>query len=159
MLVAGYLHDLGKLAVDPNILDKPSKLTKDEYNIIRSHTYYTYKLLNTIPQFDIISEWAAFHHERLDGTGYPFHLDRQSLSIGARVMAVADIFSAITEDRPYREGMSKEKTIKVLRSLIDNQAIDPNIANIAIDNYDLLCSSRADAQREAEQRYIIYKNY
>ena len=132
MLIAGYLHDLGKLVIDPAILDKPGKLTDDEYNTIRSHTYYTYQLLKPIPEFNTISTWAAFHHEKLDGTGYPFHIDRRSLSMGSRVMAVADIFSAITENRPYRKGMSKEKTIKVLNSLVENQAIDPQVVKVAI---------------------------
>ncbi len=159
MLIAGHLHDLGKLAVDSDILDKPGKLTGEEYNVIRSHTYYTYQLLRTIPQLNTIRDWAAFHHEKLDGTGYPFHLDRQSLSIGSRVMAVADIFSAITENRPYRKGMSKEKTIKVLRSLVDSQAIDGKIVDIVIDNYEDLCYQREIAQSHAEQRYIMYKNY
>ncbi|NLJ89596.1 MAG: HD domain-containing protein [Clostridiales bacterium] len=159
MLIAGYLHDLGKLAIASDILDKPGKLTDDEFDIIRSHTYYTYQLLSAIPNFQTISSWAAFHHEKLDGTGYPFHLDRRSLSVGSRIMAVADIFTAITENRPYRKGMSKDETIRVLNSLVENQSIDGNIVRITIENYEDLWSIRETAQSLAEQRYITYKNY
>ncbi len=67
MLVAGNLHDLGKLAVDPNILDKPARLNEDEWNVMRSHTFYTYRLLQAIKGFETINKWASFHHEKLNG--------------------------------------------------------------------------------------------
>lgn len=66
MRVAGYLHDLGKLVVPKEILEKPSKLTEDEFNVIRSHTFHTYRILEPIGFFDIINVWASFHHERME---------------------------------------------------------------------------------------------
>ncbi len=74
MLVAGYLHDLGKVAVPNAILNKPGKLDPEEFDVIRAHTYHTYHILSTIGGFEEIAIWAAFHHERLDGKGYPFHV-------------------------------------------------------------------------------------
>ena len=105
MLAAGYLHDLGKLAIPGSVLEKPGKLDEREFNTIRSHTFFTYQLLDRIKGFETINRWASFHHERLDGRGYPFHLKDENIPVGSRIMAVADIFTAITEPRPYREGM------------------------------------------------------
>lgn len=87
MLVAGYLHDLGKIAISDDILEKPSKLSEDEFFEIRAHTYYTYHLLEPLVQLRTINTWASFHHEKLDGTGYPFHISGDSLSLGSRIMA------------------------------------------------------------------------
>jgi len=153
MLIAGYLHDLGKLAIDNEILEKPDSLEPDEFNAMRAHTYYTYVLLDQIQQFDTIKVWAAYHHERLDGKGYPFHISGDNLPLGARVMAVADVFTAITEDRPYRRGMSMECATQVLNNMVDDGALDGNVVKMATDNFMLLHDIRAAAQRVAERQY------
>jgi putative nucleotidyltransferase with HDIG domain len=153
MLVAGYLHDLGKLVISNDILEKQGKLTVNEFNVMRSHTYYTYQLLDSIPDFDQIKEWAAYHHERLDGSGYPFHIKGEGLSTGARIMAVADVFTAITEDRPYRVGMSDEQSIKVLTNMVMNNALDERIVNILTDNYQEIKELREKSQQDATQKY------
>ncbi|WMJ85120.1 HD-GYP domain-containing protein [Oscillospiraceae bacterium LTW-04] len=153
MLIAGYLHDLGKLAIDNEILEKPDNLQLDEFNEIRTHTYYTYVLLNKIQQFDTIKIWAAYHHERLDGKGYPFHIVGENLPLGSRIMAVADVFTAITEDRPYRKGMSMEHATKVLNNMVDNGALDGNIVKTATDNFALINDIRAAAQKVAARQY------
>ncbi|MCG0276504.1 MAG: HD domain-containing protein, partial [Thermosediminibacteraceae bacterium] len=114
MRIAGYLHDLGKLAVPPEILEKPRQLTKEEFEIIRCHPFFTYRILEPLKELYEITTWASFHHERLDGNGYPFHYSGHDLPLGARIMAVADVFCAITEDRPYRKGMTKEEALNVL---------------------------------------------
>lgn len=80
MLIAGYLHDLGKLAISNEILEKNAKLNNDEFNEIRSHTYYTYNMLNSIPELKTINQWASYHHEKLNGKGYPFHLNEDGLA-------------------------------------------------------------------------------
>jgi HD-GYP domain-containing protein (c-di-GMP phosphodiesterase class II) len=81
MEVAGNLHDLGKLAIPNSILDKPGKLTEHEFAVMKQHTYFTYVVLTTIGGIRDIAEWAAFHHEKLDGTGYPFHVDATRLDV------------------------------------------------------------------------------
>lgn len=106
MRMAGNFHDIGKLAVPNAILNKPAKLTKKEYAVMRQHTYYTFSVMKTIGGLQHIAEWAAFHHEKLDGSGYPFHYKADRISTGSRIMTVADIFTALAEDRPYRKGMS-----------------------------------------------------
>ncbi len=135
MEIAGYFHDLGKLAVPNAILEKPGSLSRDEFAVIRQHTYFTYSVLNTIGGLDQVARWAAFHHERLDGSGYPFHIGADSLDIGARIMTVADLFTAVAEDRPYREGLGREQIEKIIRSQAGKNGIDKRIATLLLDHY------------------------
>jgi len=153
MMIAGYLHDLGKLAVSNEILEKPGKLSEDEFNVIRSHTYYTYHLLESIPAFKIINEWASYHHEKVDGTGYPFHIAGEKLSLGSRVMAVADVFTAVTEDRPYRKHMDDERAKQVLNDMVDSGALDGNVVAILLANFEKIKRKCDAGQQEATERY------
>lgn len=153
MRIAGYLHDLGKLAVPAEILDKPSRLKGKEFNVIRHHTFYTYRILETIPSFSVINKWASFHHERLDGSGYPFHVKAKDLPMGSQIMAVADVFTAVTEDRPYRAGMAMESAVKVLDSMARNSALNKDIVAVLKDNYDAMNAARRDAQASATREY------
>ncbi|WP_027338861.1 HD-GYP domain-containing protein [Halonatronum saccharophilum] len=152
MEIAGYLHDLGKLAIPVEILDKPGKLTKEEFSIIKSHTFYTYHTLDSIEALKEIKEWAAFHHERLDGKGYPFRLSEGDLSLGSRIMAVADIFTALTEDRPYRKGMKRKKVLSIMKSMVSNGAIDGSLVEILENNYSFIDKLRKEAQKLEEER-------
>lgn len=153
MRVAGYLHDLGKIAVPTEILEKPAKLTEAEFNIIKSHTFHTYRTLEAIGDLDTINTWASFHHERLDGSGYPFHHKGQDLSLGARIMAVADTFTAITEDRPYRKGMTTDNALRVLQQMADNSALDPSIVSSLKLYLNDIDSIRSNAQLAAVDDY------
>ncbi len=153
MEVAGNLHDIGKLAISNSILDKSGKLTKDEMAVIKSHTYYTYYVINTIKGLQQIAEWAAYHHERLDGTGYPFHCTANELSTGARIMMVADIFTALTEDRPYRKGMSKSGVVQILKQFSDRRLLDSRIVNLLFDNYEEIFSYVTEKQAAAKDFY------
>lgn len=155
MLVAGYLHDLGKLAVSKNILDKPGNLDTGERNVIRSHTFYTYRLLQAIKGFETINKWASFHHEKLNGKGYPFHLHSDNIPLGSRIMAVSDIFTAITEDRPYRKGMTLEEAVAILSSMVKDNSICPYVVSILTENLKTIDEIRKDAQKESK---VIY-NY
>ncbi len=150
MEIAGYFHDLGKLAVPNSVLEKQGKLTKREFEIIRQHTYFTYTVLSTIGGLDLIAEWAAFHHEKLDGTGYPFHVKAEKINIGARIMAVADIFTALFENRPYRDGMAKEKIKKILSAQVTNQALDKLVVDILLDNFKDVAGNVKARQKESE---------
>jgi len=153
MEVAGNLHDIGKLAIPNSILDKPGKLTKKEMAVMKSHTYYTYFVINTIGGLQQIAEWAAYHHERLDGSGYLFHCMAGELSTGARILMVADIFTALTEDRPYRKGMSKEGIVQILRELSDGCFLDTRIVNLLLENFDEISSYVTEKQAAAREFY------
>ncbi|MEK7309377.1 MAG: HD domain-containing phosphohydrolase [Planctomycetota bacterium] len=130
LLIAGLLHDLGKLATPDEILDKPSALTSNEYDIIKMHPYFTYLILNSIPGFDEVAQWAIYHHERLDGKGYPLEVDADNIPQGARIIAVADRFIALTEDRPYRKKMPVSESIKILNDDVKNSFIDGKILDV-----------------------------
>lgn len=153
MLIAGYLHDLGKVAIDNSILEKPDNLEVDEFNEIRAHSYYTYTLLDEIQQFDTIKVWAAYHHERLDGKGYPFHIRGEDIPLGSRIMAVADIFTAITEDRPYRKGMDFESTTRVLDNMVTNGALDKNVVGVLKEHFNSINTLREQSQHSVSSHY------
>lgn len=125
--IAGLLHDLGKLHVPDYILGKPGPLTHTERAIMNQHSYETYEILRHIKGLEDIACWAAFHHEGLNGIGYPFHPKQQELSIEARIIAVADIFQALVQDRPYRKGMPLNKVIEILDEFVNSGKIDSNI--------------------------------
>ncbi len=153
MEVAGDLHDLGKLAIPNSILNKPGNLTKEEMSVMKCHTYYTYLVINSIGGLSQIAEWAAYHHERLDGTGYPFHCRATELSTGARIMMVADIFTALAEDRPYRKGMSKDGIVQIIKQFSDRSLLDARIVNLLFENYNEIFSYVAEKQAVAREFY------
>ena len=132
--VAGYLHDIGKLAVPFEILDKPGKLTQEEMFVIKQHPYDTFRILSMVPGLKTVNIWASLHHERLDRQGYPFR--SREIPLGSRIMAVADIFTAITEDRPYRKGMDRARSIEVLNQMVLDKAIDGDVVAILRNDYD-----------------------
>jgi HD-GYP domain-containing protein (c-di-GMP phosphodiesterase class II) len=153
MEVAGNLHDLGKLAIPNSILDKPGNLNKEEMSVMKSHTYYTYLIINSIGGLKQIAEWAAYHHEKLDGSGYPFHCEAGELCTGARILMVADIFTALAEDRPYRKGMSKEGIIEIIKQFADRRLLDTRIVNLLFENYNEISSYVAEKQAVAREFY------
>ncbi len=157
MSVAGYLHDVGKLAVPAEILEKPAKLSVEEFNIMKSHVYHSFRILESVKGFDIINTWASFHHERMDGDGYPFHIKGNKLPIGSRIMAVADVFTAITEDRPYRKGMSGKEALRIIEGMAKNNSLDPSIVSVASTYFKHLNDVRLDAQLKAGEEYMRYE--
>lgn len=159
MLIAGYLHDLGKIAISDDILEKPAKLNEEEFNEMRTHTYYTYHLLDTIEQFKTINIWASYHHEKLNGKGYPFHLDGDDLPLGSRIMAAADVFTAVTENRPYRDGMSSIGTMKILNDMVISGALDSKVVQVVTDNFEMINNIRESAEQIAAKqfnRFMVY---
>ena len=124
-----------------------------EFNIIKRHTYYTYRILEPLKALKTINAWGAFHHERLDGRGYPFHHDSDNLSLGSQIMAVADVFTALAEDRPYRKGMEQDKVVSILKKMADGSAINAEVVTLLKDNYEEINSLRHQSQVEANQKY------
>jgi HD-GYP domain-containing protein (c-di-GMP phosphodiesterase class II) len=153
MNIAGNLHDIGNVTVPSGILEKRGKLTEDEMATIKSHTYYTYHIIDTIGGIRNIAEWAAYHHEKLDGSGYPFHCKAEDLSTGARIMAVADIFTALSEDRPYRRGMSIPEINAIMNELHRDGSLDGRIVNLLLDNYDVILPYAGHKREKAREFY------
>jgi HD-GYP domain-containing protein (c-di-GMP phosphodiesterase class II) len=138
----------------PNtLLNKTSPLNREELAIMRSHTYYTYYILNTINGIQHIAEWAAYHHERLDGSGYPFHVDARQLSVGARIMAVADTIGALTETRPYRNALKSQEVLDTLNEMGSKNYLDKNIIRLVNENYDLVQTAKTKQQSEVKTIY------
>ena len=112
---AGLLHDIGKLGVSNRILDKPGKLTAEERAEIEKHPVYTWEILTRVNAFSDFAWTAAVHHEKLDGSGYPWKLAGADLDEPARILAIADMYEALVADRPYRAGMLPSAALEILR--------------------------------------------
>jgi putative nucleotidyltransferase with HDIG domain len=112
---AALLHDIGKLAISNRILDKPGRLTRAEFALIREHPRITAQVLARVPGFRHLVALAGAHHERLDGGGYPHGLSGDDLTMPMRVLAVADVYEALTSARPYRRAMTSAEALAVMR--------------------------------------------
>lgn len=111
---AGAMHDIGKLVISNDILEKTGKLTDNEFTEMKNHAAATYYILSQIKGIADIVKWASNHHEKLNGTGYPRGLAAESLSFEEQLMACIDIYQALTEPRPYKDGIPHEKTILIM---------------------------------------------
>jgi len=127
LIIAADLHDLGKLAVPNSILDVPRALTPEEFETVKKHVYYTRVALEKIRGFEDITEWAANHHEKLNGKGYPFGKTGDQLDFNSRMMGCLDVYQALTEDRPYRTGMPHSQAVKVLSDMANSGFVDSGI--------------------------------
>ena len=125
--VAGLLHDLGKLGVPDEILESPEPLSKESMAIMHRHSYHSYRILQGIRGLEEVASWAGSHHETLLGDGYPFQYDSTRLPREARIIAVADVFQALAQDRPYRKGLPMEEVLAVLLKMRDSGRLDAGI--------------------------------
>lgn len=127
LTIAGYLHDIGKLAIPAKILEKPGRLTEDEFTIIKTHVHYTKLALAPITVFEDITAWACNHHEKLNGSGYPAGLRAKELDFNSRLLCCLDIYQALTENRPYRDGLSHNSAVEILKNMCISKETDENI--------------------------------
>lgn len=126
----GLLHDIGKLGVPNRILDKPGRLTADEYLQVRQHPELSLRILQPVAIFHRVAEIAAAHHERLDGTGYYRGYDAERLAIESRIVAVADVYEALTAERPYRAAMSPEAALGVMATMAGDHLASDIVATL-----------------------------
>lgn len=150
MGLAGLLHDIGKLVVPAEILSKHTPLTALDFAAIRKHPYYSAWILRNLEGFEQISQWAAYHHERLDGSGYPYHQAERDLPAGAKILAVADTFTALTEDRPYRCSMSGSGSDQILLTMADHRKLDHHCVSLLHDHLEEFDHLRRTAQAAAD---------
>jgi response regulator RpfG family c-di-GMP phosphodiesterase len=110
---ASTMHDLGKVAIPDSILKKPGVLTDEEFEIIKTHTVYGYKILSksNVNILQVAAEIAYYHHEKYDGSGYPTQMKGEQIPLYARMMAIVDVFDAMTHKRVYKEPYSVEETV------------------------------------------------
>ncbi len=128
----GLLHDIGKIAIDEKILNKPGRLTIEEWNEIKRHPEIGYRILSSVNDMAELAEFVLAHHERWDGKGYPKGLKEDEISLQARIIAVADAYDAMTSERAYRKPLAEDKAIAELRDNVGKQ-FDPEIVRIFVE--------------------------
>lgn len=150
--IAGLLHDIGKLAVPTEIIEKDGPLDPNEYSQIKSHSYYTYAILSKIDGLEDICTLASMHHERLDGSGYPFHIDALGFTLELEILAYADIFTSLCENRPYRLGKADRDVLSILTSFAP-MLLSFEIYYVIANNFQWLNTVRIEAQKNSLQFY------
>ena len=129
LYIAGALHDMGKLLIPNDILEKPGKLSSTEYKEIQNHAMGTWKLLSAVGGLEEITSWASLHHEKLDGSGYPFGYKAEQLGKNERLLACLDIYQALVEQRPYKAGLSHGEAMTILYRMGAAGQLDCDILN------------------------------
>ena len=130
--IAGLMHDIGKIGVNENILNKVEKLNSDEWYEIMKHSEVGYQILRSVNEFSKIADYVLEHHEVWNGKGYPKGLKGEEISIEARIIAVADAYEAMTSDRSYSKALSEEEAINELRTYSGTQ-FDPDVAKVFVE--------------------------
>jgi putative nucleotidyltransferase with HDIG domain len=130
--VAAVLHDVGKIGVQETILNKPGKLNGEEWEEVRQHPEFSYTILKEVNFPWNVKPIIYAHHERYDGKGYPAGLKGRAIPLGARILAVADTFAAMTSDRAYRKGLSREVAIEELKRVAGTQ-LDPELVKVFVE--------------------------
>ena len=143
MHIAGDLHDIGKIGVPDSVLNKPSNLGVDEWELMKKHSDIGYNILNKVNTLKYISEIVLCHHERWDGKGYPKGLKEKEIPFASRILAVCDSIDAMKSDRPYRKSISDEIC---KNEIAKNQGImyDCKIAKCILENWDDIVSKLYD---------------
>ncbi|MCU7924668.1 MAG: HD domain-containing protein [Candidatus Thiodiazotropha sp. (ex Dulcina madagascariensis)] len=132
--IAGLLHDIGKLRIPDELLDKSGALSSDEKQLMHRHSFETYQVLRRIDGFRDIALWAAYHHETPDGGGYPFGRHGSELGVEARIISVADVFQALAQKRPYRRAMKPWEILRFLKRMAGNGKLDREIVTLVERN-------------------------
>jgi putative two-component system response regulator len=135
--LGGILHDIGKIKVPDAILNKPGMLTPEERNVMETHANAGYQIcLPLTRSLGTALDVIRYHHEKLDGSGYPVGLKGPEIPMTARIMAVVDIFDALVTDRPYRKGMSKEDALRIIRKMVDEGQLDAALVHTFVEMLD-----------------------
>lgn len=130
--MAGLIHDIGKIGVPEVILNKPGKLTEEEFELVKSHTVIGSNFCKPLVSFSELYDMIRHHHEKLNGSGYPDGLKGDEISIESRILSVADVFDALYSDRPYRNKLPLDKVIEILQEEADKQNLDSGLVKTFI---------------------------
>lgn len=150
--LAGLLHDVGKLRVPDELLEKPGPLTAVEKRTMSRHSFDTYNILCNIKGLEQVALWAAQHHERVNGTGYPYHNRAGGISLEARIIAVADVFQALAQARPYRPPMQPPEILQVLQQQVDCGKLDAMVVDCVRDNLEACWSAAMRVRPNREDK-------
>ena len=152
--IAALLHDIGKVCIPVEILENPGKLSEGDMHIMRQHVSYSEEILDGTFAQDIV-EMAVRHHEKLDGTGYPRGLTAGELTIPQRIVAVADICSALLSRRSYKDSYSKERTLLILKEMSEAGLVDEEGVSILTENFDELIQLLVEVNEPVQ---VMYQN-
>lgn len=154
--VAGLLHNIGKITIPSELIEKNGKLTPAERTNVQAHAYYADVILKDLDRLDGITNWAAHHHENHDGSGYPENLTSKNISEEMDILAYADIYTALSEDRPYRVGLSQEEISVILKEQLKEKH-GKKIYHIIIDHLPAIDEVCKSAIRDGINRFEIYE--
>jgi HD-GYP domain-containing protein (c-di-GMP phosphodiesterase class II) len=145
--LSAIFHDIGKIGTPDAVLNKPSRLSEEEFLVMKQHPEMSWQILQDFPGFKKIADNARFHHERFDGKGYPFGLKGEEIPLSARIILIADTFDAMTSTRPYRKGLDYEVAFKELSDFSGSQ-FDPKLVEMFIQGM------RKEAMKGEEEFFI-----
>jgi len=155
--VAGLLHDIGKIAIPPSIIEKKGSLDADERIEVQTHAYYSFLILQNMEGLGEIVKWACNHHENHDGSGYPMNLS-EGLTEEMDIIAYADIFTALSENRPYRASLSTDKILEILGSdFIEKHG--EHVYEVIREHVEEIDRACKDAIRDGENRYQLFEEF
>ncbi|WP_072680499.1 HD-GYP domain-containing protein [Arcobacter sp. LA11] len=155
LLIGSFLHDIGEIAIQDNILLKKDKLTKDEFEIMKTHVFHGMDIIKDIEWLNEANSIIKFHHEKIDGTGYPFGLKDKNIPLEARVFAIVDVFDALTSKRPYKEAINIYDSFEIIKNDIGTH-FDKEIVKVFEEIYEdsfLYITQK----NEKELKEIFYK--
>ncbi len=157
--IAGLIHELGKLSVPAEIIEKPGELNDTEKIRVQNHPYFSYRALQHIPQLNYINEAASFHHERLNGSGYPFGYDAFQLGIHARILQICDVFVALKEPRAYRPVFSDEQAIDILKTEAKEGKLDTHLVDLFAIHLDTITAAMEIGITHATDEYQSFMQH
>lgn len=155
--ICALLHDIGKISIPVEILEKPGKLTDEEFEIMKNHSKIGYNILSEL-NMNEIRDIATLHHEKLDGSGYPFGLKDEKITKEMRIVSIGDIVSALIGSRSYKQGFSKTKIVSILTEMVENNKIDKDIVDLFIHNYEYIIDEAMKQCRDTMDKYLNIKN-
>ena len=151
-----YIHDLGKIAIPVEILEKPGKLTFDEMEVMKTHILLTGNIIRGHVS-DNVYKIAMRHHEKVNGKGYPYGIEAEDMTLAEKIVAVADIYSALSGKRSYKEKFDKEKIISIMEQLAEQCQNDKEVIQVLVDNFDEITNYVEQECTEILNNYVRLK--
>lgn len=149
MYKGSFLHDIGKLAIPDKVLNKPGPLSAEEWELMRQHPLVASHMLSSVPILKNATEIPLMHHERWDGKGYPNHLAGEQIPISVRIFTIVDVYDALTSKRPYKEAISEENSLQIIRSLAGKQFDPAAVEHFATHFQEIISESE-----KLHQQYV-----
>jgi len=159
--ISGYLHDIGKIGVDPGLIEKAGPLTDDEFDQVKLHAYYTGQILDSLSISEWFNEavlWAKNHHEKADGSGYPYCLRDEDMDVGSKIVAFADVIAALMEERPYRKSLPIETAFEIIRQSLAAK-ISEQLFGVIESHKDKINSTVLRCQTNIKKHYLLEPVY